>query len=102
MNYANHIGYSDVNPHEIVRRVSGKTLDVRAMRATRSPDWAPEIIPGGFSGHCVNQSSQAWDITSDASAPIVRIRLGRFGWKDARGNRYKLSEVPVKFYDYNF
>ena len=29
MQYANHIGYSDVNPYEIVRRVSDRTIEIR-------------------------------------------------------------------------
>jgi len=102
MKYANKIGYSDVNPNEIVRAVSAITLEIRAMRAERAHDWKPEIIPGGFSGHCVNQHEQRWIISSDPSAPIVRIRLGKKGWKDRHGNRYNLSDRPKKFYDYNF
>lgn len=102
MNYANHIGYSDVNPYEVVRRVSDKTLDVRAMNAERDPSWNPDFAPGGFFGTVVNQSEQKWVITSDDNGRVVRIRLGKQGWKDAHGNRYQLSDEPVKFYDYNF
>lgn len=102
MNYANHIGYSDVNPYEVVRRVSDKTLEVRAMNAERDPIWNPDFVPGGFFGTVVNQSEQKWVITSDENGRVVRIRLGKQGWKDAHGNRYQLSDEPVKFYDYNF
>lgn len=100
--YANRFGYSDVEPYEVVRAVSAITLEIRAMRAERAHDWKPEIIPGGFAGHCVNQHEQRWIISSDPSAPIVRIRLGKKGWKDRHGNRYTLSDRPKKFYDYNF
>ena len=102
MNYANHIGYSDVNPYEVVRRVSDKTLEVRAMNAERDPSWNPDFVPGGFFGTVVNQSEQKWVITSDENGRVVRIRLGKQGWKDAHGNRYQHSDEPVKFYDYNF
>lgn len=102
MNYVNHIGYSDVNPYEVVRRVSDKTLEVRAMNAERDPSWNPDFVPGGFFGTVVNQSEQKWVITSDENGRVVRIRLGKQGWKDAHGNRYQLSDEPVKFYDYNF
>ena len=54
MNYANHIGYSDVNPFEIIRRVSDKTLELRAMNAERDPSWNPDFVPGGFFGTVVN------------------------------------------------
>ena len=28
--------------------------------------------------------------------------LGKNGWKDKYGNRYKLADEPIKFYDFNF
>ena len=120
MKYANEIGYSDVRPYEVVKVVSDKTIEIRAMNAERDPNWKPEIIPGGFSGHCVNQSSQKWIITSDLEAPVFRIRYskkhsyveraGHNNWEptevrcfaDAGGSKYKLSDEPRKFYDYNF
>ena len=49
-----------------------------------------------------NQRDQRWLIESDSEGAVRRIRLGKYGWKDAHGNRYQLSEKPVKFYDYNF
>lgn len=102
MNYANHIGYSDVTPFEIIRAVSGKTLEIRRMNAERDPTFKPEFVPGGFSAHCTNQIDQAWIISSDPTAAVIRIRKGKLGWKDANGNRYQLAEKPVRFYDYNF
>ena len=39
MTYANHHGYSDINPHEIVRRVSDKTLEIREMDAVRDDSY---------------------------------------------------------------
>jgi uncharacterized protein YigE (DUF2233 family) len=101
-NYANHIGYSDVNPFEIVRRVSDKTIDIRAMEAVRDESWKPDFVPGGFCGMVVNQNKQRWVISSKPDSRIVRIRNGKRGWRDAGGNRYKLSDKPIKFYDYNF
>jgi hypothetical protein len=101
-NYANHIGYSDVNPFEIVRRVSDKTIDIRAMEAVRDESWKPDFVQGGFCGRVMNQNQQRWVISSKLDARIVRIRNGKRGWRDAGGNRYKLADKPVKFYDYNF
>jgi hypothetical protein len=102
MNFANHIGYSDVNPYEVIRRVSDKTIDIRPMDAERDPSWQPDFVSGGFCGTVINQSEQKWVITSNPQARIVRIRLGKQGWRDAHGNRYGLADKPVKFYDYNF
>jgi hypothetical protein len=102
MNYANRLGWSDVEPFEIVRRVSDKTFDVRPMRAERDPEWEPEFVPGGFCGTVVNQNSQRWLYESDPAQALVRIRLGKQGWRDAGGSRYAISATPFKFYDYNF
>ena len=103
MKYANQLGYSDINPYEVVRVVSDKCLEVRAMAAERNPEWKPEFVPGGFSAVCLNQNSQEWDINSDPNARAIRIRLRKNGqWYAASGARYALGDEPVKFYDYNF
>ena len=101
--YANRIGYSDVTPYEVVRVVSDKTIEVRAMDAERDESFKLEFIPGGFSAHCVNQCDQKWNISSNSENPVVRIRLSKNrGWQDKHGGRYNLAEAPRKFYDYNF
>lgn len=100
--YANHLGYTDVTPFEIVRVVSAKTLEVREMKCERDESVKLEFHAGGFSAHCSNQRDQRWFITSDESAPVRRIRLGKRGWKDAHGGRFDVSDKPVRFYDYNF
>ena len=33
MQYANHIAYSDVNPFEVVKVISDKTIEIREMDA---------------------------------------------------------------------
>jgi hypothetical protein len=102
MNYANHIGYSDVTPYEVVRVISDKTVEIREMDAARDESVKMEWIAGGFTGVCLNQRDQRWTITSNDANPVKRIRLGKQGWKDAHGGRFKLADKPVKFYDYNF
>ncbi len=99
--FANRLGYSDVNPYEIVRQISERTLEVRALHAERA-DWTPDVHVGGFSAHISNQGDQRWTITPDVNAPVVRIRLGKRGWRDSNGNRYDLNASPVKFFDFNF
>jgi len=103
MRFANHLGHTDVNPFEIVRRVSAKTLDIKPMTAVKDPNFKPEFVPGGFAAVCTNQYRQEWLITSNEDAPVKRIRLHKDGWfKGAHGERYRIAEHPVKFYDYNF
>ena len=102
-NYANQIGYSDVNPFEVVRVISDKTIEIRAMDAERDESVKMNFIPGGFSAHCDNQADQKWNITSNEENPVFRIRLSKNrGWQDKYGQRFKLANAPRKFYDYNF
>lgn len=100
--YANHMGYSDVTPYEIIRKISDKTLEVREMQATITNREELIFIPGGFSAHCPNQFNQEWDIKPDESRPIIRIRLNKKGWQDKHGHKFTLAIKPQKFYDFNF
>ena len=102
MNYANHYGWSDVNPYEVVKVISDKTIEVREMDADRDETVWLEWVAGGFSAVCTNPHDQRWIIKSDPTAPVIRIRLGKNGWKDKHGRKFKLSDAPHKFYDYNF
>ena len=108
MNYANHYGYSDVNPYEIIRHVSPTTIEVRAMSATReNPEDDLGFAPGGFCGHHSRQEDQRWVITPCPENPVIRIRLSRAKrkagrWYSRTGERFALAEAPRKFYDYNF
>jgi len=100
--YANLHGYSDVYPYEIIRVVSGKTIEVRAMEAELDPTWKPDITPGGFAGHCNNNRSQRHTYKSNPEAKVTRIRLQKNGSWKSKGGRHILSATPYKFYDYNF
>jgi hypothetical protein len=101
--YANHYGYSDVNPFEVVRVVSDRTIEVREMDAELDPTWKPDWAVGGFAGHCVNQRDQRWNITSNAAYKTLRIRRNKDGvWKSADGRKFYLNDQPVRFSDYNF
>jgi hypothetical protein len=101
--FANKVGYSDIEPFEVVRVVSAKCLEVREMKAELDPAWKPEWVVGGFAGRCINQSSQKWVVASDVDGRVQRIRLQKSGdWKAPSGERFTLSGMPIKFYDYNF
>ena len=102
MNYANQLGYSDISPCEVVKVISEKTIEIRYMDTEALP-WDREFHPGGFFGHTSNQRDQKWKITSNPENQVFRIRLSKNkGWRDAYGNRYKLADEPMKFYDFNF
>lgn len=103
MKYANHIGYSDVNPYEIVKVISDKTIEVREMDAKLAEGEKPQFIVGGFAGHCTNQRELKWDISSNPENRVIRIRIRKDGYfYAASGQRFMLADKPVKFYDYNF
>jgi hypothetical protein len=103
MSYAMHIAYSDINPYEVIRVVSEKCIEIRAMKAEKAPSYKPEFVAGGFSAVCINQGEQEWIIEPDESAPIIRIRANKkLGWADKHGQKFVLRDKPVKYYDYNF
>jgi len=102
--YANRIGYSDIYPYEVVRRVSEKTIEVREMDAVLDPACKKELqesfVPGGFLGHTDNDL-QKWIITSNPENRVERIRLHKDG-KYYGSGMFVLADEPVKHYDYNF
>lgn len=99
--YINKHGYTDIHPFEIVRQVGTKTLEVREMDAVLDPAWKMEAHIGGFCAHVVNNGGE-WIITSNLENAVIRVRLGKRGYKDKWGGVYRLSSAPEKFYDYNF
>lgn len=101
--YLNHHGYSDTEPFEVISiTASGKTAIIREMKSELDTTWSPEIVSGGFAGHCTNQHSQRWVITSNKEGYTTTARLSKHGyWKSEQGKHYP-NVKPIKFYDYNF
>ena len=88
MQYANQKLFSDINPFEIIREVSHKTMHVREMDSVK-----------------MDQSSyeQDYHYSSNTNNPVVRIRKQKNGsWKDANGHCYAISDTPLKYHDYSF
>lgn len=101
--FANHYSHSDVEPFEVIKVISDKTIEVREMDAIRDNSVEMHFHVGGFSAHCSNQRQQKWFIRADETNPVIRIRLNKSGvWKDAYGRKFRLNDQPIKFYDYNF
>jgi hypothetical protein len=103
--YANSLGYSDISPYEIVRIVSEKTLEIRAMDAVETEFWknSKDWKAGGFAGHLANQRDQEWDITSNEKNGVFKIRWSeaKQRWQ-ANNMKFNLNTKPLKHYDYNF
>ena len=87
---------------EVVKVVSNKTIEIREMDADRDETVWLEWVAGGFSAVCTNPRDQKWIIKSNPEYPVIRIRLGKNGWKDKHGRKFGLADAPSKFYDYNF
>ncbi len=99
--HANNLGWTDVNPFEIVRVVSPKTIEIRMMDSEELP-WDRDFHSGGFFGHTSNQNDQKWKITSNPNNPVMKARLRKDGYFHSDHGRHSLSNEPRKFYDYNF
>ena len=104
--FANHAMYSDVQPYEVIEKRTENKVIIRSMKAEHKDNWKPEMVAGGFSFICLNNDDQrrAWEITPDEEGHIKTIRWSKSKcrWQDADGNRFFMSEEPVKKYDYNF
>lgn len=111
MNYATHIGYSDREAFEVLS-AKGNALVIRQLDATLDPSWKPEIVAGGFAGHCTNNHTQRYAFASNESNPTITVRLcqakvssasrRRGSYYSKHGAEFRLSEIPVQFHDYNF
>ena len=88
MKYANQKLFSDVHPFEIIREISSKTMEIRAMDSVTKDS---------------NSFEQDYHYSSNSNNPIIRIRQHKNGtWKDVNGHRYSISEQPIKYHDYGF
>jgi hypothetical protein len=100
--YANCYGYSEIYPFEIVREVTDKTIEIRALVPSPDPAWTPHFIAGGFAGHCTNQNRQTWLYSSDPTAPVIRMRKRKDGKWYSKMGMHRVEDKPLYFYDYNF
>ena len=106
--------WTDAHAYTVVRATKTRIV-ARADCATLDLSFKPEIIPGGFAGHCTNQSEQTYSYSPHSQGRLVTVTLRR--WKDEEGNERRAwkaagfdthaqggSAVPGrhKFHDYNF
>lgn len=102
--YANHSGYSDCNPYEVVRTVSPICVEIRAM-STKQIKFPQDVRVGGFSAHTVdNRSGQDYEYSQNPEAEVFKIRWSKANrqWQRGKYMRFNMSDKPYKFYDYNF
>lgn len=100
--YCNMVMYTDVEPYEVVRVVSDKTVEIRAMKATliNAPK---DFHPGGFVGHFSDNYAQEWSYESKPDAPTMKVRWSERNRRWQQGHqKFSMSTKPRKFHDYNF
>ena len=79
---------------------SGKTVWMQEDTATLD-DWKPKFIPGGFAGHCVNNTEQRYIYQSNLHGVIHRASRRKEGWFRTTNGE---PVIPGRrhFHDYNF
>ena len=94
--------WSDAHAFTVIKRTV-KTITIQQDKAILDKDFEPEIIPGGFFGHCVNQYNQKYTYERNPNGKTYTCRwsdkLG--GFKNPLG-RGCVSIGRHEFYDYNF
>ena len=96
--YCNRVYHTDIDPCEVVRVINPRKVVIRKMDAVLKA--APkDLHEGGFMGNFSDNDSQKWECVSNPENPEYEITLTKKGWG---GGCYRMSDKPVKFYDYNF
>lgn len=89
--------WTDSNPYTIIR-ISGQRIYIQADKVVQLT--APQHVPGGFSGVCINNREIKYDISPDPAG----YKTCLYPKKDGT---YYNEKKPVTigryyFYDYNF
>lgn len=96
--------YTDIEPCTVIKRTAC-SITVRYDKAELNGTWKPEVVLGGFVGHCVNNHDQVyggWDIEEDLDGMTETFRWSTKyqRWYNNAGEQ--LKPEWLKFYDYNF
>ncbi len=93
--------YSDSHACTIIARTK-TTLTIQQDKATLNKDWKPEIIPGGFVGHCVNNNTQEYNYERNEKGRIFKAHWSKTKGKFIVDKCLTVSNGRHEFYDYNF
>ncbi len=92
--------YTDRHAYTVIKRTAC-TITIQQDKAILDPNFKPEIIPGGFLGHCINQDEQSYTYERNTSGTKLTLhfskKYGRFMYLDK-----PISIGRHEFYDYNF
>ena len=93
--------YSDSHAGTIVK-VTKRSVTVRRDKATLDPNFKPEIIPGGFCGHCTNQNEQSYTYEPDENGALTTVYWSKKHNQYGLPGNLQLGKGRHEFYDYNF
>ncbi len=93
--------YSDAHAGTVIARTKN-TLTIQRDKATLKDNWKPEIISGGFVGHCVNQDDQEYDYERDEKGRIYKAYWSNVKGRFIAEGCLSISKGRNEFYDYNF
>lgn len=85
-----------------VTKVTKCSVTAQRDKATLDPNFKPEFIPGGFGGHCINQSEQTYSYRPDPDGVIYTFRWSRKYQSYGQPGNLSLRKGRHEFYDYNF
>lgn len=97
--YFTEVGYSQSYPWVVISRTA-KSVKLAKVIVKADPEFKPNIIPGGFAGHCDNQHEQTWLFDRIHTDFTKTIRMTKKGWAH-KGVRF-WEGVAREFYDWNF
>lgn len=97
--YFTEHGYSQSYPWAEIKRTP-TTVTLARVKVAKDPAWKPDIVPGGFVGHCTNQSEQTWMFAEIDLNHTTKIYKTKSGWA-RKGTRFSEGRA-YEFYDYNF
>lgn len=93
--------YSDRHAGTIVK-VTKRFVTVRRDKATLDSSFKPEIIPGGFCGHCINQDEQSYTYEPDENGELTTVYWSKKYNQYGLPGNLQLGKGRHEFFDYNF
>lgn len=93
--------YSDRYAGTIIK-VTKSTITIRRDKATLSPDFKPEWIPGGFAAHCTNQDEQEYTYEPNEKGETYTLHWSKKYNRYGQPGDLTASKGRHEFYDYNF
>jgi len=103
--YLTETMWSDNRAFKVVAKTAA-TMTLKKVKVRKNPEWKPEIIPGGFAGHCTNQNEQTW-VYDGLESDTIKVRLVKSKYAGSeklwgrKGSEF-IANGAVEFYDYNF